>query len=320
MIAPGKAPAMLRISLLIVCAMLVPEAAIAQPELRGDIIVNAPVIRLGDLFSEAGPSANIAVAPAPAPGSKMTYDATWLGARAREQKLDWQSRSRYDQATVERASEVITTEAITAELKRELADQLPSGLVQLDLDNPSFRLFVPAGAPTNVVVDNLTYDARSGRLVAYVGASAEGVERVRISGRVYRMIELPVLTRPVSPGEAITNGDVETIAVHSDRLTQSFVMSTADLVGRTPRHSIRPGEPVRPSDIQIPILVHKGELVTVVLQTPTLTLTAQAKALDDGILGGAIHVANTRSGRVVDAIATSPGTVSVATGTFVATR
>ena len=320
MIAPGKAFAMLRISLLIACAMLVPIAASAQPELRGDIVVDTPVIKLGDLFSDAGPSADAAVAPAPAPGSKVTYDATWLGARAREQKLDWQPRSRYDQATVERASEAITAEAIVAELKHELGDQLPSGLVQLDLDNPSLRLFVPAGAPTNVVVDNLSYDARSGRLVAYIGTSAEDAERVRITGRVYRMIELPVLSRPVSPGDAITASDVETIAVHSDRLTQSFVMTSADLVGRTPRHSIRPGEPVRPSDVQIPILIHKGDLVTVILRTPSLSLTAEAKALDDGILGGAVHVSNTRSGRVIDAIATAPGIVSVVPGTVVAAR
>jgi flagella basal body P-ring formation protein FlgA len=311
---------MLRISLLIACAMALPAAAMAQPELRGDIIVNAPVIRLGDLFSDAGPGADAAVAPAPAPGSKATYDSAWLDARAREQKLDWQPRSRYDQVTVERASDAISADAIAAELKHELADRLPGGLVELDLDNPSLRLFVPAGAPTNVIVDNLTYDARSGRLVAYVGASAEESERVRITGRVYRMVELPVLLRPVSPGEPIAEGDIETIAVHSERLTQSFVMSSADLVGKTPRRSIRPGEPVRPSDIQIPILVHKGDLVTVVLKTPTLTLTAEAKALDDGVQGGTIRVANTRSGRVVDAVAASPGMVTVTTGPVVATR
>ena len=82
----------------------------------------------------------------------------------------------------------------------------------------------------------------------------------------------------------------------------SFVMNSGDLVGRTPRHPIRPGEPIRPTDIQVPILIHKGDLVTIVLQTPTLTLTAQAKALDDGVLGGPIRVTNTRSGRVLDAV------------------
>ena len=69
MISLGKASAMLRISLLLACAALVPAAAMAQPELRGDIIVDAPFIRLGDLFSDAGPAANTVVSPAPAPGT-----------------------------------------------------------------------------------------------------------------------------------------------------------------------------------------------------------------------------------------------------------
>ncbi|MBV8649974.1 MAG: flagellar basal body P-ring formation protein FlgA [Alphaproteobacteria bacterium] len=309
--------ATLLLSLLLSAAIAAP--ALAQPELRGEVVVSAPVIRLGDLFSDAGPLADIIVAPAPAPGSKATYDAAWLDARAREQKLAWQPRSRYDQATVERASEAISAEAVTAELKRELEGQLPPGLVQLDLDNPGLRLFVPAGAPTTVAVDNLSYDARSGRLVAYVG-TADDAERVRITGHVWRMIEIPVLSHPVTPGDAITERDVDMIAVHSDRLTQSFVMNSGDLVGKTPRHPIRPGEPVRPTDIQVPILIHKGDLVTIVLQTSTLTLTAQAKALDDGVQGGPIRVTNTRSGRVLDAVVMNQGTVSVPTGSVVAAR
>lgn len=313
---------MLRISLLIACALLLPSVAAAEPQLRANVVVNAPVIRLGDLFSDAGVRADATLAPAPPPGGKIVFDAAWLDARAREQNLSWQPRSRYDQATVERASEMIGVDAIAAELRRQLADQLPAGPVQLNLDNAALHLFVPAGTPTDIAVSNLTYNAQSGRLAAYVAAPADdpNAERIRVTGRVYRMVELPVLTRPVSPGETIADSDVETIAVHSDRMTESYVAAVADLVGKTPRRPIRPGEPIRPSDVQIPILIHKGDLVTVMLQTPTIVVTAQAKALEDGAQGAAIRVANTRSGRVLDGVATSSDTVSVTMMSSVAAR
>jgi flagella basal body P-ring formation protein FlgA len=220
------------------------------------------------------------------------------------------------------AQQAITADAIALELKRELGDQLPSGMIQLALDNPGVRLFAPADAAPGVAVDNLNYDARSGRLTAYVTATAGAAdaEPVRVTGRVYRMIELPVLARQVAPGDAITDRDVDIISVRSDRLTQDFVGAASDLVGKTPRHSIRPGEPVRASDVQVPILIRKGELVTLVLQAPGLVLTAQGKALDDGALGAAIRVSNTRSGRTLDASVVSRGTAAVITASAIAAR
>ena len=209
--------------------------------------------------------------------------------------------------------ETITSEEIAQQLQRELGDRLPSGRVELDLDNPSLRIAVPAGDALALGVDNVVYDARTGRVSADVTASADpaDAEPVRVTGRVYRMIDMPVLTHPVAPGDIITARDVETIAVRSERLTQNFVGTEAELLGKTPRRSIRPGELVRPADIQVPVVIRKGELVTIVLQAPGMTLTAQAKALADGTQGGAIRVSNTRSGRTLEATVIGPGTVAI---------
>ncbi len=294
-------------------AVILSPAVSAEPALRPNIVVSAPVVRLGDLFSDAGAHADAAVAPAPPPGGKAVYDAAWLAARAREQDLDWQPRSRYDQATVERASQTITAEAIAGELKRALGSRLPQGPVRLDLDNAALRLFAPAGAAPTLAVDNLTYDARSGRLSALVSVPVDGdtIEPVRVTGRVSRMVDLPVLARPVAPGEIIAAGDLDTVELRADRMTETYVTDSAELIGKTPRRTIRPGEPVRPSDVQMPIVIRRGELVTLVLQTPTMLLTATAKALEDGAEGAAIRVSNTRSGRMLDAVVTGPGRAAV---------
>jgi flagella basal body P-ring formation protein FlgA len=302
--------------LLIIAAVAtgaVAAAAEAAPTLRTNVVVTGPAIRLGDLFSDTGELAVIEIAPSPTLGAKTIFDAAWLAARAHEQKLDWQPKSRYDQTTVERASQAISSEAIVAELTHELANRLPAGRIELVLDTVDLHLFVPAGATPTITIDSLTFDARSGRLSAYVGASAADTasERVRITGRVHRILDLPVLMRPVAPGEAITARDIETIALRSDRMSQTFVSDAAELIGKTPKRSIRPGEPVRPTDLQTPVVIRKGELVTIVLRDTTLFLTAQGKALEDGAQGQAIHVSNTRSGRTLDATVTGPGAVAL---------
>jgi flagella basal body P-ring formation protein FlgA len=290
-------------------------AAEAAPSLRTNVVVTGPAIRLGDLFTDTGELAVIEIAPSPALGAKTVLDAAWLAARAHEQKLDWQPKSRYDQTIVERASQAISSEAIVAGLTHELANRLPAGQIELVLDTVDLHLFVPAGTAPTIMIDGLTFDARSGRLSAYVAASAADTasERVRVTGRVHRILDLPVLTRPVAPGEAITARDIETIAMRGDRLSQTFVSDAADLIGKTPKRSIRPGEPVRPSDLQTPVVIRKGELVTIILQDASLFLTAQGKALEDGAQGQAIHVSNTRSGKMLDATVTGPGAVVLST-------
>lgn len=296
-----------------VAAGFLAGASQAAPTLRTNVVVTGPAIRLGDIFTDAGELAMIELAPSPALGAKIVLDAAWLAARANEQRLPWQPKSHYDQTIVERASQAVPSEAVVAELTRELGNRLPAGPIELVLDATDLHLFVPAGTAPTIAIDALTYDSRSGRLSAYVAASAADTttDRVRITGRVHRMLDLPVLSRAVAPGEAITARDIETIAVRGDRLSQTFVGDAADLIGKTPKRSIRPGEPVRPSDLQTRVVIRKGELVTIVLQDAALFLTVQGKALEDGAQGQAIHVSNTRSGKLLDATVTAPGTVAL---------
>ncbi len=52
--------------------------------------------------------------------------------------------------------------------------------------------------------------------------------------------------------------------------------------------------------------MHRGDLVTVVLETPSLQLTAQGKALEDGAKNALVRVENTKSNRVIDAAVAGP--------------
>jgi flagella basal body P-ring formation protein FlgA len=126
-----------------------------------------------------------------------------------------------------------------------------------------------------------------------------------------RTIPLPVLLRYVPPGQTIEAEDVGMLQVPSERLVQAVVAEPADLVGKTPRRAVRPGQPVRVIDVQLPIVIHKGELVTILVESRDMRLTAQGRANDDGAQGQGIRVANTRSGRVLDATVVAPGTVKI---------
>ena len=287
--------------------------ASAEPAPRPAVTVRADVIRLGDIFSDAGAQANDIVAPAPGVGMRTIYDADWLGATARAHHLTWKPGSAFAQVTVERASRVIDADAILPRLMAEIAQRQAIDTAELQLDNPGLRLVVPAEAVDAIAIDGLTVEGRSGRVAAIVSAPAgdPAAQRVRVSGKLVYRIELPALIHPVTPGAVITAADLTQIKVRRDTLAPDVGSDADQLIGKTPRRALRAGEPVRLVDLQMPVLVHKGELVTMLLETGTLHLTAQGQAMEDGARGALIRVSNSKSSRLLDATIVGSGLVRV---------
>jgi len=290
-------------------AVLLPVAAAAAPLLKPAVIVQGPMIQLGDLFDGVGERSQLAVAVAPPPGSHMVLGASWLAALADSQHIGWQPSSRLDQVVVDRASRTIGADEIAERLLDALGERTPLENAEIKFDTPAIHLAVATDQTAPLAVDGLTLDARTGRFSAFVSVSAG--ERLRVSGRLVRHADVPVPTRILSPGETIVAGDLTTVTVRTDRVSQDMVLQAADLVGKTPRHALRPGEPVHANDVAVPVVVHRGALVTIVLETPSLRLSAEGKAMDDGGMGAVIRVANTKSNRVIDAVVSGPNTVAI---------
>jgi flagellar basal body P-ring formation protein FlgA len=303
-------------------ALLAALPAQAQPTLRAAVTVNAATIRLGDLFTDAGAHAGDVVAPAPPPGSSTIFDANWLAAAAQEHGLDWQPGSAYDRATVERATRIVDAAAVVERLRQELGRSQSLDGVQIQLDNAAFRLLVAKDTADTIAIDDLSVDPHSGRFSALVSAPADdpAAERQRVTGRVLRMVRLPVLNRPVSPGEIISGRDLGTVEMRAERVTSDLLVDAQALIGKTPSHPLQAHQPLHAFDVQTPLVVHRDDLVTVVLETPSLQLSTQAKALDDGAMGATIRVANTKSGRIIDATVTGHNLVKVVAPALLAGR
>jgi flagellar basal body P-ring formation protein FlgA len=311
-----------RTLLLAALACLAAASATAEPRLRHSAVVEGGVIRLGDLFTQAGARADDVVSPAPPPGSRTIFDAAWLAAAAAEHGLVWQPASHFDLAVIERATRTISADAIAARLLDEIGAHQSIEGAEIQLDNATLRLQVGAEAPDGIAVEALNLDARSGRFTAYVvaPAGAADAQRQRLTGRLIRTADLPVLNRPLAPGDTIAPQDIETLRLRTERVGADIVVDLRELIGKTPRRPLRAHEPLSTGDVQVPVVIHRGDLVTIVLETATMRLTAQGKALDDGGQNATIRIANTKSNRVVDAIVVGPNTVTVGALAQLATR
>ncbi len=64
-------------------------------------------------------------------------------------------------------------------------------------------------------------------------------------------------------------------------------------------------------DVRAPLLVRKGDFVTMIYDTPAMRLTATGRALTNGSKGDSVRVLNTSTNKTIEAIADGPNEVLV---------
>jgi flagella basal body P-ring formation protein FlgA len=77
---------------------------------------------------------------------------------------------------------------------------------------------------------------------------------------------------------------------------------------------LRSGQPLQSSDIERPIVIAKGALVTITYEVPGLSLSDQGRALEPGAIGDTISVLNPGSHKTLLATVVSPDRVRLEPG------
>lgn len=295
-------------------ALLQQVALGAAPiSLKRAVTVNEGVIRLGDLFDGPVPNASKIVAYAPPPGDSLALDARWLSSVAQANGLAWQPVGSNDTAFIERASENVPQQEIIAALSDALVARGMSPDSELDMMGDIGMVSIATGMVPSLRVSDLSWDQRSQRFSAQVEIAVPGQQpqRMRVSGRSHDTIEVPMLTRPLARDAIIGSGDVDFVRMRVAALPAGAVTEVDGLVGMAVKRALRSGEPVRSRDVDRPSLVAKGQLVTMIFETPMMTLTAQGKAMENGAAGDVVRIQNTRSNTTILGTVTQARTVIV---------
>jgi flagella basal body P-ring formation protein FlgA len=294
-------------------AVLLLSAALALPaaasSLRATTILAGPDVRLSDLFDDAGDEAARVLGSGPPPGERLVIEAPQLDAIARQFGVDWRSSSAADHTVLERPGRPLPRSLVTGALRDALAPayQLPG---QLQIDLPGFAPpMMPLDITPVVAVDALDRDPASGHFDAQLSVAGQGNEVIRFaaSGIARQVIDLPVLTRRMMPGEVVAAEDLRIAGVPVNVVQAAVVRAPADAVGLSVKRPLMPNQPIVLADLGPPILVHRGGSVRLALDVGGLSVTAQGMALEDGGMGEHVRVLNTTSRAIVDAEVTGVG-------------
>lgn len=126
-------------------------------------------------------------------------------------------------------------------------------------------------------------------------------------------VRVVVPSHDIPRGAQIAEGDLTYANIPGNALMAGVITSMATARDMEARRFLHAGEAFRDDDVRKPVVVKKGETVTMLFHAPGVELTAMGRAMGEGGVGDTVMVQNPASFRMVNAVITAPGTV-VASG------
>ena len=126
-------------------------------------------------------------------------------------------------------------------------------------------------------------------------------------------VRVVVPVHDIPRGQTISESDLTYATLPGNAMMAGVVTSVTVAKDMEARRMLRAGEAFRSDDVRRPIVVIKGETVTMLFNAPGVELTATGRAMGEGGVGDTVMVQNPASFRTINGVISAPGTV-VATG------
>jgi flagella basal body P-ring formation protein FlgA len=284
----------------------------SRPVLKRAVTVTGEIVRIGDLVENAGVVAEVPIFRAPDLGHSGSVPAARVLDAVRPHHIIQLDTSGIDEVMVTRASRTVTTKEVEARLVSALSGQ--SGLTDAKNIGVSFDgnfRTVQVDPNAELGITQLSYNQQTRRFDVAFDLAGNGGRRqtLRVTGALVETTEAVVPLRTIAPGEVLKASDVMI-----ERRPKTDAVAIEDAIGFAARHSLKPGQVIRPSDLMKPELVARNETVTISYEAPGMVLSIRGKALDAGAKGDVVNVLNIQSNRTIQATVSGPGRVYV-TGT-----
>jgi len=276
--------------------------------------VRLSAIRLSDVFDGISKDKDLDIAIAPAPGKSVTYNLHVLTALSEQYNLGWKPRSVADKSVLTRAATWITPDMIrqVVESKVQSVETRKGDRMEIVFDSKTVGVALPIEDQPVFDLNGFLYDPQTHRFRSeLVARSSSGPVVQTVTGRVMISRDVPVLARRLASGTVIGESDLVWQSIPQERLTGEVLTDASQIIGLELRHGQAEDALLRARDLIPPRLVKRGSLVTMMVATPSLRITTQGRALQDGALGDIVRITNVQSHRIVEGTVQANGTVRI---------
>lgn len=216
-------------------------------------------------------------------------------------------------AAAEASEYLFTVTELEQAIAERLVEEGAGDEVMVTITSLQDKVLHQSDKPLFLSVDYIEFNTRNARFEATVSLLEEDthLRSETVIGRFEPVIELPVLVNRLHSGEIIREEDVAYARFAESRLRRNVIFQPNKLIGMAARRVIAPNRPIASHEVEAPILVEKGDLVTINYRTPFMEISSMAKAIQDGALGDVISFKNADSGVVIRAEVVAAGMAEI---------
>ncbi|MDH4321110.1 MAG: flagellar basal body P-ring formation chaperone FlgA, partial [Desulfobulbaceae bacterium] len=183
-------------------------------------------------------------------------------------------------------------------------------LVVADFNAQPATLTLPDGT-IGYRTNNQPHPNYLGRKALTIAILVDGKEAatVRMTGDLHLYGEIACTTRRIGRHELLTAKDIKMLRRDITTLGDDLVRQPTAAIGKRLTTALQPGDILRTTHLDEPPLVNRGDMVTIVVQTPGLRASAPGEAKKTGGRGDIIRVKNLMSRKYILAKVIDAGVV-----------
>lgn len=288
-----------------------------RPVLRSQVMTLSEIVTVGDFYSNAGPLASKPLFRSPDMGTSGNVPAQTVADRARAAGLQMAGTDGLRTVVVYRGATKFGHDQLE-ELVRRAISENDAGLdpknLEVKLVQAPEKVLADPKVKDPIRIDRVEWSQSTGYFTIHASVAAQlGTTALVLTGTALEMVEVVALAQPVRRGDIVREEDLTTTRLARRKVPAGALLDPGEIAGKQARNSLRSNTPLSRSDFQRPILIERGEKVTVNYEMPGMKLTTRAQAMDSGAVGDVIDVMNLQSRRIVPATVLSRGQVRVHT-------
>ncbi len=116
---------------------------------------------------------------------------------------------------------------------------------------------------------------------------------------------------PLARNTTLAESDIQMAETDITRINGPYLTRPQDAIGLSLKRQLNPGTPITSDMLSQPILIKRGDAVTITAEGDGLSVKMPGVAMSDGRRGEQIRIKNNNSAKIVDAQVTEPGEVAV---------
>jgi flagella basal body P-ring formation protein FlgA len=121
-------------------------------------------------------------------------------------------------------------------------------------------------------------------------ASPQGPRQVSVKAHVSLPPAIVVCRQAVARGTVLCEADVTLQQVDASQVTQELCSALEDVLGKQTTRALQPGQPLVKGDVRSPLLVQRGEVVTIYSRAAGVQIRTAGRARDEGSLGDLVTI------------------------------